>query len=255
MAQMTFKRYELKYILTKQQKEAVLRAMETYMKLDEYGRATIRNIYYDTESFRLIRNSIDKPAYKEKLRVRSYKTASAKSTVYVELKKKYDHVVYKRRVSLPEKEATDWLAGQKHCSLYTQVASEIDYFLSFYKDIRPQAFISYEREAYFTKEKSDFRVTFDEHILCRLNDLSLTSQVYGTPVLDPDLTLMEIKCSGGIPLWMTKVLTENSIYKTSFSKYGTAYKNIIYPRTKLNRSILPHRRNAYSFSGQLALQA
>lgn len=255
MSQMIFKRYELKYMLTRAQKEKVLEAMAPYMELDEYGRSVIRNIYYDTENFRLIRASIEKPAYKEKLRVRSYKKANGKDTVFVELKKKYDHVVYKRRVSLPGAEADDWLSGKKHCHLNTQISREIDYFLNYYDTIRPQAFISYEREAWFTKEKSDFRVTFDENILCRLNDLSLASENYGTPVLDPEMTLMEIKCSGGIPLWMATVLSENKIYKTSFSKYGTAYKQIILPRFKLRQSIAYIRNRQYLQTPQLALQA
>ena len=70
--QTTFKRYEIKYLLEKKEKEEILRTMEPYMKLDEYGRSTIRNIYFDTDTFRLIRRSLEKPAYKEKLRMRSY---------------------------------------------------------------------------------------------------------------------------------------------------------------------------------------
>ncbi|MFR5070858.1 MAG: VTC domain-containing protein [Bianqueaceae bacterium] len=93
----------------------------------------------------------------------------------------------------------------------------------------PAVFLSYEREAFYSRDGSDFRITFDDHILCRQEDLSLRSEVYGTPLLPEDMALMEIKCSGGIPLWMTHVLTENQIYKTSFSKYGTAYQNIIFP--------------------------
>ncbi len=110
--QTVFKRYELKYLLTAQQKQAVLDAMKGHMELDQYGRTSIRNIYFDTENYRLIRRSIEKPAYKEKLRLRSYRQASADSTVFVELKKKYNSIVYKRRLSLPEKEATQWVTGK-----------------------------------------------------------------------------------------------------------------------------------------------
>ena len=107
--QTIFKRYELKYMLTVEQKEKVVEAMKPYMKLDKYGRTTIRNIYYDTDTYLLIRRSIEKPAYKEKLRIRSYRQAEPGSTVFVELKKKYKHVVYKRQVSLPEEEAMKWV--------------------------------------------------------------------------------------------------------------------------------------------------
>lgn len=230
--QAVFKRYELKYMLTQQQKARILEAMEPYMALDQYGRTTIRNIYFDTDNYRLIRHSIEKPAYKEKLRIRSYKKAKPSSTVFVELKKKYDSVVYKRRMSLSEEEALDWVTGKIHCKEETQISEEIDYFLHYYETLHPVVFLSYEREAYFCKEGGDFRVTFDDNILCRQEDLSLESDVWGTPLLEDGKVLMEIKCSGGIPLWMAHVLSQEHIYKTSFSKYGTAYQTMIFPNTK-----------------------
>lgn len=228
--QTVFKRYELKYMLTAEQKEKVLEAIEPYMKLDKYGRTTIRNIYYDTDTYLLIRRSIEKPTYKEKLRIRSYARANADSTVFVELKKKYKHVVYKRRISLPEEEAMAWIAGLNHCRKHTQISEEIDYFLQYYETLHPSVFLSYEREAFYSNDGSDFRVTFDDNILCRQEDLSLESEVYGTPILPEGKVLMEIKCSGGIPLWMTEILSKEKIFKTSFSKYGTAYRTLIFPQ-------------------------
>ena len=230
--QAVFKRYELKYLITQKQKARILETMEPYMALDQYGRTTIRNIYFDTDNYRLIRHSIEKPAYKEKLRLRSYKKANPSSTVFVELKKKYDSVVYKRRVSLSEAEALDWVTGKMHCKEETQISDEIDYFLHYYETLHPVVFLSYEREAYFCKDGGDFRVTFDDNILCRQEDLSLASDVWGTPILEDGKVLMEIKCSGGIPLWMAHVLSQEHIYKTSFSKYGTAYQTMIFPNTK-----------------------
>lgn len=228
--QAVFKRYELKYLLTQEQKQIVLHAMEPYMQLDKYGRTTIRNIYYDTDDYLLIRRSIEKPVYKEKLRIRSYKRANPESTVFVELKKKYQSVVYKRRISLPEKGAMEWIDKDHHCHDGTQIASEIEYFIDYYKTLHPVVFLSYEREAYYCTDGSDFRVTFDDTILCRQEDLSLESDVYGTPLLPENTVLMELKCSGGTPLWMTKVLSQQHIYKTSFSKYGTAYRTMIFPQ-------------------------
>ncbi len=227
--QTVFKRYELKYILTAEQKEKVLRAMEPYMVSDQYGRTVIRNIYFDTDDYRLIRRSIEKPAYKEKLRIRSYSRAEPDSTVFVELKKKYKKVVYKRRISLPEEEAMEWVSGERHCRKDTQISGEVDYFLHYYRCLRPVGFLSYEREAYYAEEQKDFRVTFDDTILFRQEDLSLESEVYGTPLLPEGSVLMEIKCSGAIPIWMVRALSEEQIYRTSFSKYGTAYRTIIYP--------------------------
>lgn len=227
--QMIFRRYELKYLLTQEQKQAVQEAMEPHMALDRYGRTTIRNLYFDTDSLLLARHSIEHPAYKEKLRVRSYREASPELPVYVELKKKYDSVVYKRRLALPEEQAVDWLAGLNAPPVCTQIAREVEYFRQYYRTLAPRVYLSYEREAYYDRNGGDFRVTFDENILSRTDDLTLEAPPWGQALLEPGLTLMEIKTSGGIPLWMTHVLTELHIYRTSFSKYGTAYQNFLLP--------------------------
>lgn len=228
--QTVFERYELKYMLTQEQKKKVLAAMAPHMALDKFGRTTIRNLYFDTNNYRLIRHSIEKPAYKEKLRIRSYGRATSGSTVFVELKKKYRHIVYKRRVSVPEKEATEWLCGGHRCDTDTQISEEIDYFMDYYETLHPVVFLTYEREAFYSRDNSDFRVTFDDTVLCRQEELSFESEIYGTPLLPEGMVLMEIKCSGGIPLWMARVLSAEQIYKTSFSKYGTAYQTMILPK-------------------------
>ena len=234
--QTVFKRYELKYMLTFEQKEKILEAMLPHMELDKYGRTTIRNIYFDTDNYRLIRRSIEKPAYKEKLRIRSYTRATADSTVFVELKKKYEKVVYKRRLPLCEQDAMSWVCRERSCPVNTQISREIDYFIDFYGKLNPTVFLSYEREAYYDKGGGDFRVTFDDNILCRQTDVDLCSTTYGTSILPEGKVLMELKCSGGIPLWMVEVLSRERIYKTSFSKYGTAYSTLIFPEIYLPNS-------------------
>ena len=230
--QTIFKRYELKYLITLEQKEKIIDAMKDYMALDKYGKSSIRNLYFDTDDYRLIRRSIEKPIYKEKLRIRSYGKASADSTVFVELKKKYDGIVYKRRVALPYEAAEAWTSENAPCPVDTQISREIKYFLKFYETLKPRAFLSYEREAYYEKNGGDFRVTFDDAVLFRTTELSLDSDVYGDPLLENGQVLMELKCSGGIPLRFVKILSEEKIYKTSFSKYGTGYKRFILPRLK-----------------------
>ncbi len=227
--QAIFKRYEIKYMMTRQQKEQLLKVMAEHMALDEYGRTTICNLYFDTDSYRLIRRSIEKPAYKEKLRVRSYGTATKTSPVFVELKKKYEDVVYKRRISMPENEAVKWLGGKKDLEHHTQISDEIDYVRGYYEGLKPVVYLSYEREAFYSKDGSDFRVTFDENILARETHLNLEAGAWGTPLLPRNMVLMELKTPGGIPLWMTQFLSAHHIYKTSFSKYGTAYETMIYP--------------------------
>lgn len=225
--QSVFKRYELKYLLTREQKQLLLNVIEPYMVLDQYGRTTIRNIYLDTDNYRLIRRSIERPVYKEKLRLRSYCQATPDSPVFVELKKKYQEVVYKRRLSMSEKQAMDWINGRASIDTGSQIGAELDYFRQYYETLHPTVFLSYEREAYYCRSGSDFRVTFDDTILCRQEALSLEEGVWGTPLLPDGYVLLELKTAGGIPLWMTRFLTQSHIYKTSFSKYGTAYTNLI----------------------------
>lgn len=230
--QSIFKRYELKYLLTPEEKQEILQAMAPHMQLDRFGRSEIRNLYFDTDSYRLIRRSIEKPTYKEKLRMRSYRPAGPEDPVYVELKKKYKSVVYKRRLLLPQQQALDWLAGRIPAPVDHQIAREIQYFINYYETIRPTVFLSYEREAYYSLNGDDFRVTFDDTILSRQDHLFLDAPAGGDVLLPQGRVLMEIKTSGGIPLWMTAVLSRLHIYKTSFSKYGAAYQNFIFPQIK-----------------------
>ena len=236
--QTVFKRYEFKYLLTNEQREMLLQKMNSYMKLDQYGHTTIRNIYFDTDNFRLARHSIEGPIYKEKLRVRRYKYAKPEDEVFIELKKKYDSVVYKRRLTLPLDRTMECLCGHKELPVHSQIADEINYFCSYYQTIQPAVFLSYEREAYYSLDGSDFRVTFDENILYREEELSLGKPVYGIPLMDRGKVLMEIKTPGGIPLWMTNFLTEQKIYKTSFSKYGAAYKDMMPGKDNKNHNYL-----------------
>jgi len=213
MSQSIFKRVEIKYLLSEAQYQEMMKRLEPYMRIDEYGLSEINSIYYDTEGYDIVRESLEKPVYKEKIRLRSYGKCEKESTAFVELKKKYEQVVYKRRIALPEEHAVNWLNGTCDPGVKTQITSEIEYFMDFYKTLHPVVFLSYEREAFFSKDGSDFRVTFDDTILCREDRLSLEEDIYGTPILPQGMVLMEIKCSGGIPLWMTRFLSEEHIYK------------------------------------------
>ena len=225
--QTTFKRYELKYLLTLREKENILNTMREHMKLDSYGRITIRNIYFDTATFQLIRRSLEKPVYKEKLRVRSYCRVKEKDPVFVELKKKYKSVVYKRRLVLPEKAVMDSFQKGLPLPIASQIGEEIQYFRDYYGELFPAVFLTYEREAFYSLDGSDFRVTFDENILYRRKDMDLGSRIYGIPLIEKNQSLMEIKTSGGIPLWMSHALSRCHIYQTSFSKYGSAYRQMM----------------------------
>ena len=188
--QMIFKRYEIKYMLNEQQLSIIKEAMKEHLNADIHGKNTICSLYFDTPDYLLIRRSLEHPIYKEKLRLRSYGTAQPDSTVFIELKKKYDSVVYKRRVAMTEEEAERYLLQHKKI-MDTQITREIDYCMDFYDNLSPAVMLSYQREAFYGKNDPEFRVTFDEKILWRDDDLSLCSGIYGNPILPPGKTLME----------------------------------------------------------------
>ena len=181
--QFVFQRYELKYLLSESQKNMLMEYFPHYMHPDPYGLTPIRNLYYDSDHYRLIRHSLEKPVYKEKLGIRRYGDITPDSQVFVELKRKYKKVVYKRRLSLTEREATAWLSGIIPPPDQSQIACEISYVLRYYESLHPVAFLSYDRCAYYGKDDLNFRITFDENVLCRQTDLSLTSPIYGLSLL------------------------------------------------------------------------
>lgn len=220
---MTFKRREIKYLLDDDEYNSLNERLQARLVEDEHGRSTICNIYYDTPDFRIIRKSLEKPVYKEKLRLRSYGTAGAEDKVFVELKKKYNGIVYKRRETLTLAQSDEYLAGHTKAPCDTQIFREIDWFRDYYENLKPAMYISYEREAYYSLENPDLRITFDRNIMYRSYNLSLAAGVEGESILEPGQHLMELKASGAIPVWLTKVLDELGIYPASFSKYGRAY--------------------------------
>lgn len=229
--QMIFQRYEFKYLMDRRQLQAVLTAMAPYMVPDEYSHSSIRNLYLDTPDYRLIRRSLERPVYKEKFRVRSYGQVGKQDQVFVELKKKYQSVVYKRRISLPQEQALACMDGRQPWP-DSQIGAELAYTMEFYKALRPAVFLSYERDSFRGVEDEEFRVTFDSQIRYRQEELTLDSDTWGTPILPSGQVLMELKVAGSLPLWMAHVLSEQRIFKTSFSKYGAAYQDIMLNRQR-----------------------
>ena len=220
--QCCFKRYEKKYWLTAAQQRALLDAMQPYMKADRYGAYTICNLYYDTPDYALIRASLEKPVYKEKLRVRSYGVPDTNGKVFVELKKKYDGVVYKRRVTTAVTNVEPLLTGALPASNFGQIGREIGYFQSFYRT-EPRVFIGYDRLAFAGIEEPELRITFDTGLRWRDAELDLRCGDYGAPIIGGDRILMEIKIPGTAPLWLSRLLSEVGAFPTSFSKYGACY--------------------------------
>ena len=220
MAQMVFKRHEIKYQLTNDQRERLERAMRAHMVPDEYGPSTVRNIYFDTPTHLLARRSAEHPLYKEKIRVRSYVPAQDDTPVFLELKKKCDGIVYKRRCTLQLQAAKELLAGTR--AAQTQIEREIAFSAQRYEGLQEAMYVAYDREAFYDEHNHEFRMTFDRAVRCRWNDVSLGGSSAGIALMPHDQSLLEVKCAAGMPLWLVDFLSEEGIYKGRFSKYGAA---------------------------------
>ncbi len=221
-----FKRVEKKYIVTDEQQEELVRVMAGKAAADNYGLTTICNIYYDTPDHQLIRTSMEKPVYKEKLRIRSYGVPDKDSKVFVELKKKYKGVVYKRRVDMSLIDSYEFVNFGVNPGKNPQIEKEIAYFLKYYRDIGPAMYLSYDRIAYAGTDNPDLRITFDGNITYREEETRLEKGVWGDKLLDPHTRIMEIKIPGAMPLWLSFLLDRMKIYPASFSKYGEAFKRV-----------------------------
>lgn len=230
-----FRRREIKYLITAQQRQAMEAEFARRMVPDRFAHSSIRNVYYDTPDFRLIRHSLEHPVYKEKLRLRCYGSNNAE--VFLEVKKKYKGIVYKRRILLEEQQAEAFMAGRGDIP-DTQIGREMVYFRDFYQNLQPQVFLSYERDSWAGVNDPGLRVTIDEKICYRTTDLHLTRQPGGEEILEPGLSLMEVKAEYAIPLWLTEMLAHLGIRKVSFSKYGRAYERQLRQKLKEKRGYL-----------------
>jgi hypothetical protein len=260
MAIEVFNRYENKYIVDENTHVRLQARLSDYMKADSYNKRSetypICNIYYDTPDSHLIRTSMMKPSYKEKLRLRSYGTPSTNAKVYVEIKKKFRGLVNKRRSALPLDEAYAFLASGKipdiNYGINIQVLSEIAYMLEQFTLV-PKVYLAYERRAYFGTGQNDLRISFDTNIISRREDLFLESGIYGESLLPDGKWLMEIKTSKSIPIWLSRTLSEFRVYPAGFSKYGTEYKLSLVPGHESVREYALSRRYPEYESQALAL--
>ena len=217
------KRYELKYLLDAEQTAFLMKRLEGHMQLDQYGRTSIASLYYDTPSYQLIRTSVEKPPFKEKIRLRSYGLATLESPVYLELKRKTEGIVYKRRVQSTIPLVEKFFAGSGDICAGGQINREITYFRDYYGALVPACLIIYDREAFF-EPGGDLRLTIDHNPRYRVDHLDLTYSMEGIPLRPPGHTILEIKVQEAMPLWLTKILSDGQIYKNSFSKYGEAFR-------------------------------
>ena len=219
-------RYELKYVLSKEQVTSLVDALKGHMKIDKYGKTTIASLYYDTIDSRLIRTSLEKPKFKEKIRLRSYGMADDDKKVFLELKRKAYGVVYKRRVETKVKDVNDFFNHKVDIVAEGQIAKEITYFRDYYGKLVPSCLIIYDRVAY-EEENGNLRLTIDYNPRYRIDNLRLDYSMDGIPLLKDDEAILEIKIQDSIPLWLSHILDKYKIFINGFSKYGKAYEKQI----------------------------
>lgn len=224
-----FRRVEKKYLLTKDEYKLLIGQIKKFIEPDTYEYSTICNIYFDTDNYLLVNRSIDKPIYKEKIRLRSYGIPKKNNKVFLEIKKKYKGIVGKRRVSIPLKEFYKYIDTGKYPNCDKQIMNEIDYCFKTYQ-LKPKVFLAYDRHSYRGIEDKNFRITFDGNIRSRLKDLYLEHGDSGDLLMENGEYIMEVKTLGSFPLWFTTILSSLKIYPKSFSKYGNVYKKQIFKK-------------------------
>lgn len=215
-----FQRIEEKYFLNKKTKEKFFKNIKKYIAKDKYYESKILSIYFDNDNKDIVRRSLDKPIYKDKIRLRSYGIPSLNSDVFLEIKNKYEGVTGKRRVILKLSEFYDYFYNNKISD--NQIMKEIDYLFKYY-DLKPNCFVGYDRISFVGKNDLGLRITVDSNLIGRTNDLKLESGSYGNKYFDEDIFIMEIKTLNSMPLWLTKELANLEIFPISFSKYGEIY--------------------------------
>ena len=227
MSQCFFKRYETKYILETEQYVKIMDTIKKYTVPDEYCRTDVCSIYFDTPDYRVIRTSIEKPVYKEKLRIRCYGIPSETGRGFLEIKKKYKGVVYKRRIETGYDNCLNYIYGLGDMIPESQIKSEIRYFMDFYSPLAPKADIFYRRYALCDRSDRRIRFTFDTDVFFRDYDFDIKNGIYGSRILPQNKVIMEIKSPGAMPLWTSEMLSREGIFPASFSKYGEAYNKFI----------------------------
>lgn len=228
-----FQRIETKYLMDEDQYQALRKRLEGMAEVDQYGETPILNIYFDTPDYRLIRTSLEKPAYKEKLRLRSYGVPQDDTQAFIEIKKKFKGVVYKRRIGMSYEDSLAYLCEGRPVKEPSQISGEIDYFMHYYKRIRPAMAVSYDRIAMSGTTDSNLRITFDRNIRWRVDHMDLKEGNVGRDILEPGQHLMELKIAGAMSTELAEILSELNIYQVSFSKYGRGYVDYMY-QTNVN---------------------
>jgi len=231
-----FDRIEKKYLISESQKKHIISIIKLHMKKSKYYKSEVFNLYFDTDQFDLISQSIDWGDFKHKLRARSY---SGYDRVFLEIKTKVRgsdvNPGYKRRAmithsefkNLSNKKQTllEIMHGRDSSSRDLQIAREVDYLISEF-NLRPKVLVLYHRESFSGEDC--LRITFDERLRYRADNLCFVKKKHDKMYFKGGQNIiMEIKSQTPFPLWLSRVLSENKIFPQRFSKIGKVYEKLI----------------------------
>ncbi|MBQ2660242.1 polyphosphate polymerase domain-containing protein [Candidatus Saccharibacteria bacterium] len=239
-----FRRVEKKYLISKEEKDLILKLIKKHVRKNKYFQSTVCSIYFDTKNDDLIIKQVDKPldkaSFREKVRLRSYNVPKMEDYIFFELKTKHregkDKLSDKRRFQFLLKDYYDWEKGRATLEEIAkrkiektndvQVARELEYIIK-YLNLAPKILIACERESYEGKEDKQLRLTFDDGLRYRSKDLKLEKGANGKKFFEGEKNIiMEIKAAGGMPLWLVEALNKLKAYPQPFSKYGKIYQQM-----------------------------
>lgn len=230
MAIEVFTRREQKYLITKQQYQALIKKLNYRMRPDLNGidgRYTVTSLYFDNEDRDIYYETKNRLRFRQKLRLRVYDDTDINGTAFFEVKQKHNKVVNKRRMILPLQEAYRYLSyspgesREGYETSNTQVLREIDHFRWLYQ-LEPEMIVSYDRHALHEIDNPDLRITFDFNMRTRNDNFAVEDGPYGDNFVDTDLVILEVKVDDSVPLWLTRILQEVQCDQRGASKFCTS---------------------------------
>ncbi|QHF55620.1 MULTISPECIES: polyphosphate polymerase domain-containing protein [Streptococcus] len=223
--QKEFKRVETKYLISNHQRRQLLSDLGKHMEADDFAQSTITSLYFDTEQFDMIQDSLAKKYGKEKVRLRTYEMESdLDMPAFLEIKQKIDGVGYKYRIKTTPRQAAILMASDADKVVEDKrLASQLEKLHQRYGVIKPSMLIAYKRLSFRGKKDKSVRVTLDMNMTYAVvNQLTMIGHE-SFPLLPDQQLIMEVKVAEQIPDWLENILHQYKLEKNSFSKYGHAY--------------------------------
>jgi hypothetical protein len=228
-----FTRYELKYLITFDTYRTLADTLIPYMQYDPFGdkqgRYSIFSLYFDSPDRKIYYETMNRAAFRQKLRLRIYNSASIDDSAYFEVKQKFKNVVNKRRTAIQLSDAYRFIEKradvsdlENYSASNKQVLKEIRSFRDVYR-LAPAVIVGYDRQAFHGIDDTDLRITFDYHLTCRNDNYRLENGMHnGAYFVPPNLVVLEVKVKHSVPLWLTKLLSEFRCPLRSVSKFCTS---------------------------------